>query len=69
MKKNMGSVDKVIRLLVVVAFAILYVTNTITGTLGMVLLAIALLFLVTSLISYCPLYTLLGITTCPKKKK
>jgi hypothetical protein len=69
MKKNMGSVDKVIRLLVVVAFAILYVTNTITGTLGIVLLAIALLFLVTSLISYCPLYTLLGITTCPKKKK
>lgn len=69
MKKNMGSVDKVIRLLVVVAFAILYVTNTITGTLGMVLLAIALLFLVTSLISYCPLYTLLGITTCPKKKE
>jgi hypothetical protein len=65
----MGSVDKVIRLLVVVAFAILYVTNTITGTLGMVLLAIALIFLVTSLISYCPLYTLLGITTCPKKKK
>ncbi len=69
MKKNMGSVDKVIRLLVVVAFAILYVTNTITGTLGIVLLAIALMFLVTSLISYCPLYTLLGITTCPKKKK
>lgn len=65
----MGLVDKVIRLLVAVAFAILYITNTITGTLGIVLLVIAIMFVVTSLFSNCPLYTFLGISTCPKKEK
>jgi len=45
----------------------LYFTNVITGTLGIVLLVIAGVFVLTSLISFCPLYTILGINTCKTK--
>jgi len=63
MKKNMGTTDKVIRILVAVAFAILYFTNVVTGTLGIVLLVLAVVFVLTSLISFCPLYWPFGIKT------
>lgn len=69
MKKNMGLTDKLIRLSVVIIIAILYFTATITGTLAIVLLVIAGVFLLTSLMSFCPLYTLLGINSCPVEKK
>jgi hypothetical protein len=68
MKKNMGNVDRIIRILLAVVVSVLYFTNTITGTLGIVLLVLAGVFLVTSLISFCPLYTLIGLNTCPAKK-
>ncbi|MFZ1462113.1 MAG: DUF2892 domain-containing protein [Ignavibacteria bacterium] len=68
MKKNMGNADRFIRIFVAVIFAILYLTNTITGTLGIVLLAIAIIFLLTSFISFCPLYTVIGVNTCGRKK-
>jgi hypothetical protein len=64
MKKNMGSTDKIIRLLIAAVIAILFLTNTVTGTLGIVLLVVAALMILTSLISFCPLYTLVGIKTC-----
>lgn len=64
----MGNTDRMIRLLVAVVIAVLYFTNTITGTLGMVLLVLGGVFLLTSLISFCPLYTLVGLNTCPAKK-
>jgi len=67
MKKNMGSADKVIRLLLAVVFAVLYFTGTIVGTPGLVLLVLGGVFAATSLVSFCPLYTLVGISTCPKK--
>jgi len=69
MKKNMGTADKVIRILIAIIVAILYFTNVITGTLGIVLLILAGVFVLTSLISFCPLYTIFGCSTCPVKKE
>ena len=69
MKKNMGNTDRMIRLLLAVVVAILFYTNVISGTLGIVLLVIAGVFVVTSLVSFCPLYTLIGMNTCPAKKE
>lgn len=63
MKKNMGTIDKVIRILVAVVLAVLFFTKVITGTLGIVLLAVAVIFVLTSLISFCPLYLPFGIST------
>lgn len=68
MKKNMGNIDKIIRILVAIVVAVLFFTNVISGTLGIVLLVLAGVFVLTSLISFCPLYTLVGINTCPKDK-
>jgi hypothetical protein len=68
MKKNMGNADRIIRLLLAVVVAILYFTNVITGTLGIVLLVIAGVFVLTSLVSFCPLYTLIGLNTCKVNK-
>ena len=67
MKKNMGSADKIIRSVIAVVVAILYFTNVITGTLGIVLMVLAAVFLLTSLVSFCPLYAPFGITTCKAK--
>lgn len=69
MKKNMGSADKLIRVLIAVAIAVLYYLGKIEGTLALVLLAFALIFLLTSLVSFCPLYTIFGINTCKKGGK
>jgi len=67
MKKNMGTIDKVIRILVAVVLAILFFANVITGILGIVLLVLAGVFVLTSLISFCPLYWPFGINTGGKK--
>lgn len=68
MKKNMGNIDRIIRILVAIVIAVLFFTNVISGTLGIVLLVLAGVFVLTGLVSFCPLYTLLGINTCPKDK-
>jgi hypothetical protein len=68
MKKNMGIADRVIRSLIAIAIAILYFTNVITGTWGIVLLVLAAVFLLTSFISFCPLYAPFGLSTCKKKE-
>ncbi len=64
----MGNIDRIIRILVAIIIAVLFFTNVISGTLGIVLLVLAGVFVLTSLISFCPLYTLVGINTCPKDK-
>ena len=69
MKKNMGTVDKVIRLLVALVLAGLYLANVITGTLGIILLVVAVVFVLTSFVSFCPLYVPFGINTGAKKEK
>lgn len=68
MKKNMGSADRVIRILLGVLFIVLYLLKTTEGTLGLVLAIVGGVFVLTSLVSFCPLYTLLGISTCKVKK-
>jgi hypothetical protein len=70
MKKNMGTADRVIRIILAVVFGILYFNNMVTGTLGTVLLILGVVFLLTSLVSFCPLYTIFGLSTCkPKQQK
>lgn len=66
MKKNMGTVDKTIRFVVAAIVALLYFTKVISGTLAIVLMVFAVVFVVTSFISFCPLYPLLGINTTKK---
>lgn len=68
MKKNMGNIDRVVRILLAVVFAALYFTGTVSGTLGLVLVAAAGIFVLTSVISFCPLYPIFGINTCSGKK-
>jgi len=68
MKKNMGTIDKVIRILVAIVFAVLFFTNVLTGTLGIILLVLAAVFVLTSVISFCPLYWPFGISTNKKLK-
>ena len=69
MKKNMGVTDKIIRILVAAVVVVLYFTNVISGTLGIVLLILSGIFILTSLISFCPLYLPFGISTLKKKTK
>lgn len=66
MKANMGSLDKTVRIVIAVIIAALYFTGTISGTLGIVLSVLAAVFLLTSFISFCPLYAPFGISTCKK---
>ena len=69
MKKNMGSADKIIRILIAIAVFALYFTGIISGTLGIVLMVFAVIFVLTSLIGSCPLYLPLGLSTLRKKLK
>ncbi|MDC1197504.1 DUF2892 domain-containing protein [Algibacter sp.] len=69
MKKNMGTADRALRLIIAILLITLFVTENITGTLGIVLIALAVVFVLTSFIGFCPLYTLFGITTCKLKSK
>jgi hypothetical protein len=67
MKKNMGGADRIIRIIIAVVVGILYLQGIIAGTLAYVLLALAAVFVITSFISFCPLYRLVGMNTCPRK--
>ncbi|CAN5238372.1 DUF2892 domain-containing protein [soil metagenome] len=67
MKTNMGTLDKVIRLLVAFLIIMLFITNIINGAVAIVLLILAGIFILTSIIGFCPLYYPLGISTCRKK--
>lgn len=67
MTKNMGSADRIIRLLVAVGIAALYFTNTISGIIAIILGIFAVVFVATSVVSFCPLYKPLNISTLKKK--
>lgn len=64
----MGSYDKLIRLAVAIVLIVLYYVGVLKDTVGIIALVLALVFTVTSLISFCPLYTLFGIKTCKKEE-
>jgi hypothetical protein len=67
MEKNMGTIDKTIRIIIGFVIFGLYFADIITGTLGIILIILASVFLLTSVFSYCPLYVPFGINTCKKK--
>lgn len=68
MKKNMGTLDRILRTLVALLIVVLYFSNMLVGTFGTILLIIAAIFLLTSLFSYCPMYAIFKVNTCNKKK-
>ena len=68
MEKNMGSADRTIRVIVAAIIVTLYMTKIISGTLGIVLIVVSALFLLTSFISFCPMYLPFGLSTLRKKK-
>jgi hypothetical protein len=67
MKKNMGGIDKAIRLIIAMLVAVLYFTGIIKDTTAIILGGVAIILALTSLINFCPLYTILGINTCKAK--
>ena len=69
MKKNMGGADRIIRTIIAIVVAALYFTGTVSGTLGIILMVLAAIFLLTSFISFCPLYMPFGIKTCRIEEK
>ncbi len=66
MKANMGTVDKVVRILAAIIISVLYFTHQISGTTAIILLVFAGIFIITSFISFCPLYWPFGISTRKK---
>jgi len=67
MKANMGSLDKAIRIILAIVFSMLYITKMVEGIFGTILLVLGGIFLLTSIISFCPLYAIFGLSTCKKK--
>lgn len=68
MKKNMGSVDRVVRILVAIIIAGLYYANQVTGVAAIILLILAGIFILTSFMSFCPLYLPFGLSTRKKEQ-
>jgi hypothetical protein len=69
MKKNLSIADRLVRVIIAAVIATLYLTNVITGTLGLLLLVLVGVFVATSLISFCPIYAMFGLSTCSVKPK
>ncbi len=69
MKKNIGTADRIIRVIIAVIVGILYYKGIVFGTLGIVLLIAAGVLLLTSFVSFCPIYKLFGINSCAIKEK
>jgi hypothetical protein len=68
MKNNMGTADKIIRIILAILIAGLYYAGVISGTLAIILLVSAIVFIITSFMSFCPLYLPFGISTRKKDK-
>ena len=68
MKKNMGTIDRIIRILLAIVIIILYMTGSITGVAAIILGIVAFIFILTSLIGFCPLYLPLKISTIGKSE-
>ncbi len=68
MKKNMGGADRIIRFVVAAVIGLLYWQGIIEGTLAYVLMAVAAIFVLTSFVSFCPLYRIVNLNTCKVKQ-
>ncbi|MBL8009564.1 MAG: DUF2892 domain-containing protein [Flavobacteriales bacterium] len=69
MKKNVGNIDRIVRILLALVFGYLYFSGTVTGLVGTVLLVLGGIFVLTALLGTCPIYSALGMSTCPVKQK
>ncbi len=67
MKKNMGTIDRVVRFLFAIGVAALYFTGVISGTVAIILGILAVIFIVTSFVSFCPLYSIFNLSTAKKE--
>jgi hypothetical protein len=67
MKKNMGSADRISRVIIAAILISLYFTGTITGTVGILLIVLSVILILTSLIGFCPMYLPFGLSTLGKK--
>lgn len=68
MKNNMGGMDRTVRIIMALAIGVLTFAGVLHGTLAIILLIFAVVFLLTSFVSFCPLYALFGISTCKTKE-
>ncbi len=68
MKKNMGGIDRIIRIIFALVIGVLYFMGIIQGTLAYVLIGLGAIFVLTSFVSFCPLYALVGLNTCKVKE-
>lgn len=68
MKPNVGTIDKIVRFVLAAIVAILYFTHVISGTLGIILLVLAGVFVLTSLVSFCPIWAIFGVNTLKNKE-
>lgn len=69
MKNNVGNIDRIVRILLALVFGYLYFTGAVTGLVGTVLLVLGGIFVLTALVGTCPIYSVLGMSTCPVKEK
>ena len=69
MKKNVNSIDKVIRISLAVVLVVLILTNQVAGTLAIIIGVLAVVLILTSFLSFCPIYALLNISTLKKSDK
>lgn len=67
MKKNVSNIDKGLRVLIALTITLLYYFNIIDGTLAYILMGFAIVLLITGLVNFCPLYKILGVSTCKIK--
>jgi len=67
MKKNIATVDRIIRVIIAIVFAVLYFGKIVPATIGLALFVVGIVFVLTSLIGYCPIYGILGMSTLKKK--
>jgi hypothetical protein len=69
MKANMGNSDRIIQSLLALVMLTLYLTGVVSGTIGIILVVLSAVFLLTSFVSFCPLYAPFGLSTCKTKQK
>jgi hypothetical protein len=69
MKTNMGTIDKIIRVIIALVAGALVYYDVVSGAYAYILLTITAIFLLTSLIGFCPLYGMFGLNTCPVNKR
>jgi len=69
MKKNVNSVDKVVRILLAVVLGVLIFTNQVVGILAIILGVLAVVLVLTSVLSFCPIYAMFNLSTLKKSDK